>query len=94
MADMYNHGLTETALCGYCVDSVEDDYHYFFKRPKYESCRITLFQAIENAIISSNNQLLLELMLYDKYNQGLNINVNKSKAVHSITFIAATERLL
>lgn len=32
MADMYNHGLAETAMCGNSVDSVEDSYHctYFF----------------------------------------------------------------
>lgn len=32
MADMYNHDLAETAMCGNSVDSVEDSYHctYFF----------------------------------------------------------------
>lgn len=30
---MYIHGLTETAMFGNCVDSVEDAYHYFFKCP-------------------------------------------------------------
>lgn len=60
MADMYNHGLTATATCVNCVDSVEDAYNYFFKCPKYESCRITLFQAIKIIIISSDHQLLLE----------------------------------
>lgn len=60
MADMYNHGLTATATCVNCVDSVEDAYNYFFKCPRYESCRITLFQAIKIIIISSDHQLLLE----------------------------------
>lgn len=47
MADMCNHGLSETAMCGNCANSVEDVYHYFFKCPKYESCMITLFQALK-----------------------------------------------
>lgn len=48
MADMYNHGLAETAMCGNSVDSVEDSYHctyFFFKCPKYESFKMSLFQA-------------------------------------------------
>lgn len=36
MADMYNRGLAEIAMCGNCVDSVEDAYDYFLKCPKYE----------------------------------------------------------
>lgn len=92
MADMYNHGLSETAMCGNCANSVEDVYHYFFKCHKYESCRITLFQAIKNIIISSNQQLLLELMLHGSPNHGHNINVQIFKAVN--TFIAATKRFL
>lgn len=37
-----------------CANIIEDAYHYYFKCLKYESCRITLFQAIKNIIISSN----------------------------------------
>lgn len=35
-----------------CANIIEDAYHYYFKCSKYESCRITLFQAIKNIIIS------------------------------------------
>lgn len=35
MADMYNHGLTKTSMCGNWVDSVEDAYYLFFKCPKH-----------------------------------------------------------
>lgn len=42
MADMYNHGLAETAMCGNSVDSAEV---FFFKCPKYESFKMSLFQA-------------------------------------------------
>lgn len=45
IADMYNHGLTKTAMCGNCVNSVEDVYHYFFQCAKYESCTVTLFSS-------------------------------------------------
>lgn len=37
-----------------CANIIEDAYHYYFKCLKYESCRITLFQAIKNIIISSD----------------------------------------
>lgn len=30
MADMYNHGLIETAMCN-CANSVEDVYHDYFR---------------------------------------------------------------
>lgn len=43
MADMYNHDLSETAMCGNFIDSVEDVYLYFFISPNYETCRMTLF---------------------------------------------------
>lgn len=47
MADMYNHGLAETAMCGNSVDSVEVHIiaRTFFKCPKYESFKMSLFQA-------------------------------------------------
>lgn len=37
-----------------CANIIEDAYHYYFKCLKYKSCRITLFQAIKNIIISSD----------------------------------------
>lgn len=43
MADMYNHGLAETAMCGNSVDS--SLHVFFFKCPKYESFKMSLFQA-------------------------------------------------
>lgn len=42
---MYNNGLTETEMCGSCANSVENVIIIVFKCPKYEPCRITLFQA-------------------------------------------------
>lgn len=55
-------------MCCNCVDLVEDAYHNFFICSKYESCRNTLFQAIQNIITSTDSQLLLKLLFYGSPN--------------------------
>lgn len=47
MADMYNHGLTETTICGNCANSVEDVYHHFFNVPGMNHVELLFFQAIK-----------------------------------------------
>lgn len=55
---------------------------------------MTPFKAIKIIIhvISTDHQLLLELMLYGSHDHGLDINVQVLKAVH--TFIVATKCFL
>ena len=72
---------TETAMCGNCVNSVEDACLSFFQMPTYDSCRMILFQVIKNIIISSDHQLLLELVVYGSPYHGLHIKVQIFKVV-------------
>ena len=36
MADLYNQCLSDTPMCEHCIDSLEDDHHYFLHVQKIQ----------------------------------------------------------